>query len=315
MPLFEDNKYHFPFIGNIHPVKIMDGNKVIYEPKTLEQSGTSLTFNNTYNDFVDRLEIEGKTQETYINRWKGNYLKFIGWSTYQTSQVTLTQNISVPEWGTNEATRIQITGGAGNLKYYLGGVGGATVGKTLIASIYIKNLKAIPFVFKMSGTGFSQTIEPNETRFVYAEVPMTSTNPLMQFATINITDELDFIAWQPFISTEKMTNYPISLDSVNDFNLTVAGVNINFPYTLRSLPNGVCDKLVVDKTTPIPSAWIERKVQFYEDADSRTDWGYEINEIEHIPYQDIVTHYGTTIITTDSGLQPNITAKVKIIDT
>ena len=63
MPLFEDNKYHALFIGDMHPVKIMDGSKAIYEPKTLEQSGTSLTFSNTYNDYVDRLEIEGKTQE------------------------------------------------------------------------------------------------------------------------------------------------------------------------------------------------------------------------------------------------------------
>ena len=108
---------------------------------------------------------------------------------------------------------------------------------------------------------------------------------------------------------------PIDIESVDNFNLIVNDNEISMPYVLRSLPNGLCDKLVVDKTTPIPSAWIERKVQFYEDADSRRDWGYEINEIEPIPHQDIATIAGTTVISTDSTLQPSISAKVKIIDT
>ena len=88
---------------------------------------------------------------------------------------------------------------------------------------------------------------------------MTNPNPLFRFSTINANDELDFVAWKPFVSSEKMTNYPVLLNSLNDFNLTVGSANVNFPYTLRSLPNGVCDKLVVDKTTQ--TAWIERNVK------------------------------------------------------
>ena len=178
---------------------------------------------------------------------------------------------------------------------------------------------------------------------------------------------------------------------------------ISMPYVLRSLPNGMCDKLVIDRTTQ--SAYIQRNIGykpltiasyssiislvninrfrfsktsigmlstylpndsflcntmpgFY--GDGGVPWDIIENEytfsgrfaagsfdlimpksfttkeqmeawlvdnptyvqfplatpaIEPLVYQDIVTHYGTTIITTDSGLLPNITAKVKIIDT
>src|SRR5690554_2506751 len=40
-----------------------------------------------------------------------NRQKFGGWTAYQDSQVTITQDVSVPEWNTSQATRIQTSGG------------------------------------------------------------------------------------------------------------------------------------------------------------------------------------------------------------
>ena len=39
MPLYENGKYHALFIGDMHPVKLMDGNKVVFEPNVSELSG------------------------------------------------------------------------------------------------------------------------------------------------------------------------------------------------------------------------------------------------------------------------------------
>ena len=63
MPLYEDEKYQALYIGDFHPVKLMDGNDVIFEPKLLELSGTSVSVDNTYND-ESYVKINGKSQQT-----------------------------------------------------------------------------------------------------------------------------------------------------------------------------------------------------------------------------------------------------------
>ena len=62
MPLYEDSKYHPLFIGDMHPVKLMDGNKVVFEPNVSELSGEGLSVNKTYNDSAF-VRINGNTQE------------------------------------------------------------------------------------------------------------------------------------------------------------------------------------------------------------------------------------------------------------
>ena len=48
MPLYEDGKYHALFIGNMHPVKLMDGNKVVFS-LMFQVNGEGLS-DKTYND-------------------------------------------------------------------------------------------------------------------------------------------------------------------------------------------------------------------------------------------------------------------------
>ena len=62
MPLYEDGKFCPIFIGDMHPVKLMDGNNVI-EPTEVEVSGETLNVGKTYNDTA-YLTINGKTIET-----------------------------------------------------------------------------------------------------------------------------------------------------------------------------------------------------------------------------------------------------------
>lgn len=63
MPMYEDGQYNKVVIGDNHPVKIMDGNDVIVQAKPLELTGTSLAFENTYNDTVQGLTVYGKSEQ------------------------------------------------------------------------------------------------------------------------------------------------------------------------------------------------------------------------------------------------------------
>ncbi|HOO24934.1 MAG TPA: hypothetical protein PLR95_07660, partial [Paludibacteraceae bacterium] len=82
------------------------------------------TFTTTYNDTAD-VVVKGKSlqksewvhkqgqssQENPLkNQLPEDNRKFEGWTKYQGSAVTLTQGISVEEWNTTEATRIQTSG-------------------------------------------------------------------------------------------------------------------------------------------------------------------------------------------------------------
>lgn len=61
MPALKDNKYQVGVIGNLHPVKVMDGNKTIVRAVEQTQTGSALTFEGTYNDKVIAAEVKGKT--------------------------------------------------------------------------------------------------------------------------------------------------------------------------------------------------------------------------------------------------------------
>lgn len=61
MAIYQDDKKIIPFKGDYEPLAIYDGEKVIFEPLETEKQGTTLDFENTYNDAVRGLTVSGKS--------------------------------------------------------------------------------------------------------------------------------------------------------------------------------------------------------------------------------------------------------------
>lgn len=80
MPSYEDGKYQATYIGNMHPVKVMDGDKVIVEAPLQQQTGTLLSWANTYNDRVEGLMASGLSQQVQTVQGN-NVLDVYKWST------------------------------------------------------------------------------------------------------------------------------------------------------------------------------------------------------------------------------------------
>lgn len=123
-----------------------------------------------------------------------------GWYAYQGSVVTLTQNISVPEWKTTKATRIDITGGTALSKYvytinndldYLNN-------KAFVVHVRVKNIGINP-VRVHSNRGESKVVLPGETKLVilYVEAKESSRHLQLHFGGTTAEDELSFIVYQP----------------------------------------------------------------------------------------------------------------------
>lgn len=161
-------------------------------------------------------------------------------------------------------------------------------------------------------------------------------------------------AYVPFVPDSPSPSYPSIITNIVNPVLTVTDTIItnttNLLGTLRSLPNGVKDKLVIDKTTQ--TAWIERNISTVTLA-SGTSWNianakanssyrssnlasgiltgttltsavavptsFEVNyelatpTVESIAYPSLETIQYLTNISTDSALNPYIKAKVRVL--
>ncbi len=69
-------------------------------------------------------------------------------------------------------------------------------------------------------------------------------------------------AYAPFVPDSPSPNYPATITNVVNPVVTATDTHTshitNLLGTLRSLPNGVCDKIIIDKSTQ--TAWIERNI-------------------------------------------------------
>ena len=375
--IYKDGNTLKAYKGDYAPVNIYRGGNKIAGWRFDEKTGASLSFNNTYNDFVDRLEVEGKSIQD-------------GTPTPTTPiEIQSVNNFNLNTYGENLAN--------------VNDLGIEQIG--LPGQKYISDflpIQLLPLTVKAD----VDTTYPVQVRAHYYD---KNKNLLSAYTMISLST-----ANGRCITFPSVTDTEIAYMRFTAYSIIGASIPCNFnniqlvrgtytaetmptykPYTkntipisqtLRSLPSGVCDKLVGDKLTQ--SAWIERNISeiiltgnetgTYNEGNSfasvtvetnaplgyapqlcthntngqlyfnptyirfyRSRWGFtsfaelktflttEYNKgtpltvqyqlvtptIEPIPYQDIYTVYGTTIITTDSSLLPNITAKVKIIDT
>jgi len=205
-----------PVYGNFRPLERRCNNKRISGWKTETKTGEKLTFTDTYNDFADvvvkgnsiqisewhKAEAQSTQSNPMINRVPEHGRKFEGWTAYQGASVTLTQNISVSEWGTDEATRIQITGGTDTTKYYYS-ISAVIWGSPLSAGrktqilIDVKNIGTAP-VRIACNLGNTATVNPGETKSVTVNgTGNGSSHWMFSFQALSASDNLDFIAYNP----------------------------------------------------------------------------------------------------------------------
>jgi len=145
-------------------------------------------------------DFQEPTENILPNPTEDIYFKPEGsWYAYFEANVTITQNISVPEWGTNKATRIQTSGGTSTLKYLTQGIRQAPEGVSYTASIKIKNIGSKPVDFATQYGGIERVM-PGEIKAIsITRVGNGSTNFQMRFQTASVNDSLDFIVYEPQI--------------------------------------------------------------------------------------------------------------------
>lgn len=123
--------------------------------------------------------------------------KFEGWNSYQGSVVTLTQNVSVPEWQTSEATRIQTTGGTSLSKFYFGNFPVPPIGAKCALRCMVKN-QGIRSMAVVTNMGDKATIGVGESKAVFINsVGDGKKTFLFVFFTESQTDSIDVLAYKP----------------------------------------------------------------------------------------------------------------------
>ena len=161
-------------------------------------------------------------------------------------------------------------------------------------------------------------------------------------------------AFAPFVPNSPSPYYPSVITNVVNPTLTITDTHTshitNLLGTLRSLPNGVCDKIIIDKSTL--TAWIERNIttatlasgNSWNIANAKANSSYRSTNlasgnltgttltstvavptsfevdyelaaltVESITYPSLETIQYLTNISTNSALNPSIKAKVRVL--
>jgi hypothetical protein len=174
-------------------------------------------------------------EEGTTNLMTGNALKFIGWSAYGGTVVTLEQGYGIPGVTDGGATRIKTVGGSGadtHLKYYYSwGVG--TAGTPASESVWVYNIGSSIVRVNGNEIAVNVLVNPGEIKLCSiskASVSGTGGRQLRFTAYTNSTDSLDFIAFQPQAEVKSFsTSYVVG--TRNAGNITYP-VNVKGDFTV-----------------------------------------------------------------------------------
>ena len=233
--IVKDGKKIIPFYEDYKPVEVRKNNIRIAGWLTETKSGEAVDFEGTYNDKAE-VTVKGKSLQksewviaeavsTQVNPLTNiipeNKRKFEGWNAWKRAVVTLTQNVSVPEWNTDEATRIQTSGGTEVVKYqYSAGIN--PQGRKVQNRIYIKNVGTANVRVSINQRSWGdypteQAIGAGQTAFIVLNGVGNGTSVWqLQFKAQNIDDNLDFIAYDPRMirmDDEPMPDNPFPITS------------------------------------------------------------------------------------------------------
>lgn len=130
-----------------------------------------------------------------------------GWRPNGGAVATLEQDVDVPEWGTQKATRIRTTGGTSNIKYYRTIIAPSVRDVHYSMSVYMKNVGTHPVRFRPN-LGTTTVVEPNESKWIAVTATGNgSSNFQMMFAVDDASKDIDIIVWRPMGQVKK---YPLS---------------------------------------------------------------------------------------------------------
>jgi hypothetical protein len=171
---------------------------------------------------------EGATNLIALSK---RYFEGMG-GTYQGAVQTLTQNINMPEWNTNQATRMQFTGGTSTTKWYAS-LTGLTAGK-YSWGIYVKNMGMKAIVYSPDD-GASINLAPGESKLIQKNGLDVSAAAFsfFRFVTLLVEDTIDVIVYEPYVyftpysltytpsyrAPEVLTMETYKRDAVNPTNL------------------------------------------------------------------------------------------------
>lgn len=168
---------------------------ILLANKTMPEAFANIT--KTYKSTTDSATKE--IDETFANPNllidPANMDKLESW---KGSKVTYTSNISVPEWNTSKAVRVQTTGGTSNTKVFRKFITEEWMGKEATMSVYIKNLSDKPMIFYRNGVEKSFiTVNPGEAKRIVGsgEIRTDYNFVQYQYETLNPEENLDFLLY------------------------------------------------------------------------------------------------------------------------
>ncbi|MFS0643661.1 phage tail protein [Siminovitchia sp. 179-K 8D1 HS] len=145
----------------------------------------------------DNLEIGGRN----LNRDSNNFSRSV-LAAYDGSTLTVTENVSVSEWGATDATKIYATSGSQTslLKAYktITNTTSTVEGELYTVSIYVKNNRDVSMSVRINGIEGTpiETIKPNEAKRVTATGKRTSLELQLQFRANANGYYLDCTVWR-----------------------------------------------------------------------------------------------------------------------
>ena len=177
---------------------------------------------------IDNLQIGG----TNLNRDSNNFSNNV-WTSYDKGPYTITENVSVDEWGAKDAT--QVYAGAGDrtsvLKIFkqITNSTHTVLGETYTVSIYVKNVRDVPMTMIVNGiTAPPVDIAPNEAKRVVFIGKRTTSHLQLQFRSNGVNFYTEFIVWRTKVEKgSKPTDWtPAPEDLTNYTDSRVDGVQV-----------------------------------------------------------------------------------------
>ena len=154
------------------------------------------------NEVIDYIDYNMKSiklsweKSDDLNLFTENDKKFESWNGYGGATLTKTQNVSMPEWGTTEATRIRSSGGNASFKM---AVTVPTLPGSSTFSMYIKNNSSTPISI---GNGDFFTIQPNETKLHKNTAEWEHPYVMIVIGTNSKDVDLDVTLWRPILTRD-----------------------------------------------------------------------------------------------------------------
>jgi hypothetical protein len=225
--------------------------RILSPPRRTSISGATFTRNSEAIDSTGRIALPGLPRLEYVpgagwitwveeattNLIPVDKQKFVGWAAYGGAVVTLTQNQSVPEWGCNDATRIQISGGDQIYKYGMEVLATSVSGQSYTTALYIRNNSSTDMMVSADITYLPIIVTPGQITKLVTTCVGNGTNGLgINFYAKTVEETIDITVWRLQVEPKP---YPTSF-----IETTRAAESLTMPTTGLSVSEGTIEGIV-----------------------------------------------------------------------